>query len=251
MDNPGDSTPAQVAQANLELQNVGAGAVNVAAAMVGGAGGSYLAGAIAGSLTAPAAEAAAVSPAVLADSGDAPVAIAAATLPGDAPAAATAPVLANEAPPPTMAPTPTVDAPVSPGDAPASTGDAPASTPAATPPADAPKPAAENTPENSGRFGQSVTTSDTTMTITNPSTWAKLVDHPGSFSPQSLAFANRWATQIEQQMAAGNPMTKAMVDSTEKAADTQGLNWTEKFTGKIALFATWKYGEQLRDVIYS
>ncbi len=95
------------------------------------------------------------------------------------------------------------------------------------------------------------TLEDTSMTVTKPDVWADIVAKNGakSYGAAIIRFANNWATTIEKNMAAGQPMTAEMVNAAENSADTEGISGSMYSFAKSALYDTWKYGSNLKVIL--
>jgi hypothetical protein len=214
-----DYSSEQVAKANSDLKNVGAGSVNVAAGLIGGVAGSYVTGAIvAASDSSVAATAGGDAPATAAPSattpgGDAPATAApAATTPGgDAPAtAAPAATTPGGDAPATAAPAATTPG----GDAPAT-----ASPSATTPGSDAPATPSQaaTTPGDGTTPGDNTAATDAKPVETPP---AVDLDNPTiNTNEAALRTAFRDAIQTAQQ--SDSPIT-FKVDTTVKLTDAAG-----------------------------
>jgi len=98
---------------------------------------------------------------------------------------------------------------------------------------------------------QSFQAADTSFSVKDPELWSKIVsnNNQSDYSNEILRFSNDWATRMQNEMAAGQPMTAEMVNSAERAADTSGITGFMYSAAKQALIQTWQYGDQLADVL--
>ncbi len=96
------------------------------------------------------------------------------------------------------------------------------------------------------------TLDQTTMSVANQEAWTNSVSKMGQdgIGRGVLSFANGWATNMEKALAAGQPISKEMIESAADKADVVGVTGGMYSAAERMLIDDWKYGPEFKAVAW-